>query len=119
MAKILVHLATGPENPTRAALAFLVARTAVAEGHEVRMFLAGDAVQLARRATAEVTQGIGTGSLAEHWRLLADAGVEILLSGMSSKARGVDSEDALGPVELAPPERLVESSLWADRTFVY
>jgi uncharacterized protein len=119
MAKILVHLATGPENPTRAALAFLVARTAVAEGHEVRMFLAGDAVQLARRATAEATQGIGTGSVAEHWSVLADAGVEILLSGMSSKARGIDVSQAPGAVELAPPERLVRGALWADRTFVY
>jgi hypothetical protein len=26
---------------------------------------------------------------------------------------------ATGPVELGPPERLVESSLWADRTFAY
>ena len=119
MAKILVHLATGPENPTRAALAFLVARTAVSEGHEVRMFLAGDAVQLARGATAEATQGLGTGSLAEHWRVLADAGVEILLSGMSSKARALDVAEAPGPVTLAPPERLVEGALWADRTFVY
>ncbi len=46
MAKILVHLATGPENPTRAALALLVARTAAGEGHEVQLFLAGDAVAL-------------------------------------------------------------------------
>lgn len=119
MAKILVHVATGPENPTRAALAFLVARTAVSEGHDVRMFLAGDGVQLARRATAEAVQGIGTGSLAEHWSALAESSVPIMLSGMSSKARGIDTDDALGPVELAPPERLVEAALWADRTFVY
>ena len=119
MAKILVHLATGPENPTRAALAFLVARTAVSEGHEVRLFLAGDGVQLARRATAEAAQGIGTGAVAEHWGVLAEAGVPIMLSGMSSKARGIGADEAPGPVELAPPERLVESSLWADRTFVY
>ena len=119
MAKILVHVATGPENPTRAALAFLVARTAVSEGHEVRIFLAGDGVQLARRATAEATHGIGTGSLAEHWLVLAEAGVQIMLSGMSSKARGIDAGAAPGPVELAPPERLVEGALWADRTFVY
>jgi predicted peroxiredoxin len=29
MSKILVHATHGPENPTRAALAFLVAKTAV------------------------------------------------------------------------------------------
>lgn len=32
MARLLVHIATGPENPTRAALGFLVAKTALAAG---------------------------------------------------------------------------------------
>ena len=44
MAKILVHVTVGPENPTRAALAFLVAKSAIEEGHSVSLFLAGDAV---------------------------------------------------------------------------
>ncbi|MEX2102646.1 MAG: DsrE family protein [Gaiellaceae bacterium] len=118
MAKILVHLATGPENPTRAALALLVARTAAAEGHEVQVFLAGEAVQLARPETAEAVQGIGTGSLAEHWAALADAGVPIFLSGMSSKARGIDASTR-GRVELAPPQKLVELAVWADSSLTY
>ena len=71
MAKILVHLVTGPENPTRASLALLVARTAVSEGHEVQVFLAGDAVALARPETAAAAHGIGTGALAEHWDALS------------------------------------------------
>jgi predicted peroxiredoxin len=118
MAKILVHLATGPENPTRAALALLVARTAAAEGHEVQVFLAGEAVQLARPETAEAVQGIGTGSLAEHWAALADAGVPIFLSGMSSKARGIDASTREG-IELAQPQKLVELAVWADSSLTY
>jgi len=42
MARILVHSATGPDDPTRAALALLIARTADEEGHEVQVFLASD-----------------------------------------------------------------------------
>lgn len=118
MARILVHLASGPEHPTRAALAFLVARTAVAEGHEVRLFLAGDAVQLARLETAAAVAGVGTGSLGEHWAALDAAGVPVLLSGMSSKARGVDGTTR-GGVELSPPEKLVELSVWAETTLTY
>jgi len=64
----------GPEHPTRAALALLVARTGVSEGHDV---LAGDAVQLARRETAAAVHGVGTGSFAESWDALAEAGVPI------------------------------------------
>jgi uncharacterized protein len=116
--RLFVNLATGPENPTRAALAFLVARTAAEEGHEVRLFLAGDAVQLVRPETAEAARGIGTGSVAEHWQALADAGVPVALSGMSSKTRGIEAETRPG-VELAQPARLVELAAWAETTLVY
>ncbi len=119
MAKILVHLATGPENPTRAALALLVARTAAGEGHEVQLFLAGDAVALARPETAAAAHGIGTGPVSEHWEAIVSAGVPMFLSGMSSKARGVDAATAGVPVELAQPSKLVELAVWADTTLTY
>ena len=44
MSRLLVHIATGPENPTRAALGLLVAKTALAAGHDVDLFFAGDGV---------------------------------------------------------------------------
>lgn len=119
MAKMLIHLATGPENPTRAALALLVGRSAVEAGHEVQLFLAGDAVQLARPETADAVHGVGTGVLAEHWDALVEAGVPIFLSGMSSKARGVEATARAGQVEMAQPQRLVELALWADSTLTY
>ena len=59
MARILVHSATGPDDPTRAALALLIAKTAVEEGHDVQVFLAGDGVHLANPETAETTNGLG------------------------------------------------------------
>jgi uncharacterized protein len=114
--KLLVHLATGPEHPTRAALALLVARTAVEDGHEVRVFLAGDAVQLVREPTAAAVQGVGTGSFGEHWKALRDAGVPVYLSGLSSKARAVDAGAGF---ELAPPQKLVELAAWADQALTY
>src|SRR5687768_5450755 len=116
MAKILIHLATGPENPTRAALALLVAKTAKEDGHDVAVFIAGDGVQLARPGTASMTHGIGTGSVGEHWQALAEGGVPIYLSGMSSKARGLEPEAAAEGVEMAPPHKLVELAVWADST---
>lgn len=119
MAKLLVHLATGPENPTRAALALLVARSAAEAGHEVQVFLAGDAVQLARPVTADQVRGVGTGSFAEHWDALVQGDVPIFLSGMSSKARGVEAAAREGQVEMAQPQRLVELALWADSTLTY
>ncbi len=93
---MLVHVATGPENPTRAALGLLVARTAAREGHAV----------------------VGTGSVADHLAALREAGAEIYLSGMSSKARGIDDAVAAG-AELAPPEKLVELAVSSETVFTY
>lgn len=53
MARLLVHFATGPENPTRAALGLLVARTALEAGHEVEVFIAGDGVGILRTETLD------------------------------------------------------------------
>lgn len=120
MSRILVHLATGPENPTRGALAFLVARTAAAAGHDVSMFLAGDGVGYLRDATMDAAHGIGTGSVREHWSALTDAGVAVYASGMSSKARALD-EAGVGDkaIQFVPPERLVELMTEADTVVTY
>jgi uncharacterized protein len=93
-----------------------VARTAVDEGHEVQVFIAGDGVQLVRAETAAAAQGIGTGSVAEHLESLRSAGVPILLSGMSSKARGIEARQGY---ELAPPQKLVELAVWSDTALTY
>jgi predicted peroxiredoxin len=120
MSRLLVHLSSGPEHPTRAALAFLVARAAQQRGHDVDLFLAGDAVGLLRDATMDAVQGIGTGSLREHFDAVAAGGARVYASGMSSKARGLDA-DAVGDkqVEFAPPDRLVDLAFEADRVISY
>lgn len=120
MAKILVHLTHGPEAPTRAALAFLVAKAAQDDGHDVSLFLAGDAVQVLRPATTDALQGIGTGSLREHLDALVAGGAALYASGMSSKARGLAPEDLGGlSVEMATPNTLVALALEHDRVFTY
>lgn len=119
MAKILVHVTHGPEDATRAALAFLVAKTAVAEGHDVSMFLAGDGVSLLRQEALDTVEGAGTGKLGEHHQALADAAAPIFVSGMSCKARGITEEDLGGRAEMAMPDVLVRLTVDSDRVLVY
>lgn len=120
MAKILVHVTHGPENPTRAALAFLVAKSALDEGHTVSMFLAGDGAQLLRTAVLDNLNGLGTGSLRELFDALAAKGVRFYVSGMSGKSRGVTDADLSGKsAEFAMPNVLVRLSLEHDRVFTY
>lgn len=118
--KILIHVTTGPENPTKAALAFLVARTAVEEGHTVSLFLAGDAVQLIRDNVLDNLAGLGTGKLREHFDALVKGGAKFYLSGNSSKARGVTDADVKSkPAEFALPNVLVKLLIDSDRSLVY
>ena len=120
MAKILVHVTIGPENPTRAALALLVAKSAVEEGHSVSLFLAGDAVQLIRDAVLDNLSGLGTGKVREHFDAIVAGGGNFYISGMSSKGRGVTESDLSGkPAEFALPNVLIRLSLDHDSMFTY
>ena len=118
--QILIHVTTGPENPTRAALAFLMAKTAVDEGHSVTLFLAGDAVQLFRTDVLDNLSGLGTGKLREHFDAIVKGKGKFYLSGMSSKARGLQETDLKDKhAEFASPQVLLRLSLESDRMFVY
>jgi predicted peroxiredoxin len=116
MAKLLINITHGPESPTRAALGFLVGRAAVEEGHEVSLFLAGDAVQLLREPTLDTLAGLGTGSLRESYDAIVAGGGKLYVSGMSSKVRGFEPA---GVAEPALPKRLVELVLESDRVLTY
>jgi uncharacterized protein len=118
--KILIHITQGPENPTRAALAFLVARSAIEEGHAVDIFLAGDAVSLFRAEVLESLTGTGTGKLIEHYRAIAQGGGKFYLSGASAKARGLTEKILKDkPAEFAMPNILVRLAVESDKMFVY
>ena len=120
MSRLLVHIVTGPQDPTRVALGLLIARTARHLGHDVDVFFAGDATSLLRAETLEAAQGIGTGSAKEHYESLATSpGVRLFASGLSSKARGVTGEGLPGTLEMAMPTRLVELIFEADRVVTY
>ncbi|MEA2577051.1 MAG: hypothetical protein QOD78_639 [Chloroflexota bacterium] len=120
MSRLLVQIATGPENPTRVALGLLVARTALGEGHEVDVFFAGDGVSILRPETLDAGQGIGLGAFREHVDALVSGGAALYASVMSSTARGV-TPDTLGglPVTLSLPPRFVELIFRADRIMTY
>lgn len=120
MGRILIHVTHGSEAQTRAALAFLVAKAAVDAGHEVTMFLAGDAAVLIRDEVVESLRGIGTGDLASVFPALVDAGVPIFVSGMSAKGRGVTEHDLAGKnAQFAMPSKLVELAFEAERVLTY
>jgi predicted peroxiredoxin len=120
MATLLVHVTCGPEQPSRSALALLVARAAVEEGHEVSLFFAAEAVQLLRPAVLDALVGLGTGSLRESFDAAVAGGARVYASKMSSAARGVSADDlTAASAEPASPARLVQLAFDSDRVLTY
>lgn len=118
--KFLIHVTQGPKDSTRVALAFLVAKTALEEGHTVNLFLAGDAVKLIQESILNSVTGLGTGKLREHYDAIVKGNGRFYLSGNSSKARGVTEADIKGkPIEFALPKVLVALVAESDRVLTY
>jgi predicted peroxiredoxin len=120
MPSLLVHITCGPENPTKVTLAFFVAAAAVEAGHEIHVFLAGDAVQLLREPVRNALMGLGTGALHEHYLNIIVGGGRLYVSGGSCAARGVtDSDLQRVPHEKGAPPTLVRLVMECDRSIVY
>ena len=120
MAKILFNITNGTNNPTKASLGFMLARTAVEEGHEVIVFLNADAVSLMRAPVLDNLVGLGTGKLKEHFDILKKGNVPIYVSAISCDIRGITDQDLRETnSKKVLPKTLLNLSLDADRTFVY
>lgn len=63
--KVLVKSAWGSDDPTKAAFAFLHGNALAEAGHEVKIFLLGEAVSLMRDPVANAVIPVGWPPLAE------------------------------------------------------
>ncbi|MCM3715374.1 DsrE family protein [Halalkalibacter oceani] len=119
MSKVCIHLTHGIEAPTQADRAFLIARTAIEEGHQVSMFLAGAAVNLLKDEHLDTILGFGP-ELRSYYNAIISGGGKIYLSQISCDSRGITSADLDGKeVELSPPNKLVQLSIESDSMITY
>lgn len=63
--KIMMKSAWGSDDPTRASFPFLHGLALADAGHEVQIFLTGEATYLMRKATADAIMPVGWPSLSE------------------------------------------------------
>ena len=63
--KVMMKSAWGSDDPTRAAFAFIHGLALAEAGHEVQIFLTGEATYLMRRATADAIMPVGWPPLSE------------------------------------------------------
>ena len=77
MARLLIISTHGSEDPTRAGLAFFMARGAVEAGHKPEIVLAGDAAVLARKVVADSVLPLGIPPLKELVQFASDNKVPV------------------------------------------
>ena len=120
MSSILFHIMSGPNNVSKSMLGFLLARTAVEEGHRVEVFLSGDGVQLVRDVIIDNLNGLGTGKLKEHMEVLNAKGVSLYVSSMSCENRGITDKDLENKrIKKVLPKTLLNLVLSTDKTLIY
>jgi len=77
MTKVLVKSAWGSDDPTKAAFPFLHANALAEAGHEVQIFLLGEAVSLLRTPVANAIVPVGWPPLSDTLQTTLALGIHI------------------------------------------
>lgn len=116
MSKIFMKSSWGSDDPTRAAMVLGHGNALASKGHEVRIFLLGEAVCLAREVVRENLKPVGWPSVADQWNEAIGNGVRIEFCGACSRARGITEQDmADAGGQPGNPDTFVEDVEWSDK----
>jgi predicted peroxiredoxin len=114
--KIMMKSAWGSDDPTKAAFPFSHGLALAEAGHEVQIFLLGEAVVLMRKVVAEAVTPVGWPKVAETLDKLAARHIPIYACGACSRARGVTEADLSNyGAKYGSPAIFVSLVEWADK----
>lgn len=113
--KILMKSAWGSDDPTKAGFAFSHGLALSEAGHEVQIFLLGEAVVLMRKAVANAVTPVGWPPVGETLDKLAARHIPIYACGACSRARGVTEGDLSNyRAKFGSPPIFISLVEWAD-----
>jgi len=113
--KILMKSAWGSDDPTKAAFPFSHGLALAEAGHEVQIYLLGEAVVLMRKVVANAVTPVGWPPVGEVLDKLTAKDVQIFACGACSRARGVTEADLANyGAKFGSPPVFVSLIEWAD-----
>lgn len=113
--KILMKSAWGSDDPTKAAFPFSHGLALTEAGHEVQIYLLGEAVVLMRKVVANAVTPVGWPPIGEVLDKLAAKHVTIYACGACARARGVTEADLANyGAKFGSPPVFVSLIEWAD-----
>lgn len=114
--KVMMKSAWGSDDPTKAAFPFLHGHALAEAGHDVQIFLLGEAVSLMRQSVANAVVPVGWPPLAEILAKVVAKKIPIYACGACSKARAVTEADLANfGAKFGNPTIFVGMVEWADR----
>ena len=112
----MIKSAWGSDDPTKAAFPFLHGDALSEAGHEVQIFLLGEAVSLMRKSVANAVVPVGWPPLSEALAKIAAKKIPIYACGACSRARGVTETDLNEyGAKFGNPKIFVSLVEWADK----
>jgi len=114
--KIMMKSAWGSDDPTKAAFPFSHGLALSEAGHEIQIYLLGEAVNLMRKVVADATTPVGWPKVGETLDKVAARHITIYACGACSRARGV-TEAVLANygAKFGIPTIFVSLVEWADK----
>lgn len=113
---IMMKSAWGTEDETRATFVFNHGLALAEAGHEVQIFLLGDATVLTRKAVVDAVVPIGWPPLKDTFEKIVAAKIPVYACGACSRARGVTETDVTQwGFKFGNPTIFVGLVEWADR----
>jgi len=113
--KILMKSAWGSDDPTKAAFPFSHGLALAEAGHEVQIYLLGEAVVLMRKVVADAVTPVGWPAVGDFLNKLKAKNIQIYACGACSRARGVTEGDLANyGAKYGSPPIFVSLIEWAD-----
>ena len=114
--KIFMKSAWGSDDPTKAAFPFLHGTALAEAGHEVQIFLLGEAVNLMRDSVLNAVTPVGWPPMKEIMAKVLANNIQIYACGACCRARSVAESDLESKkAKFGNPQIFVQLTEWADR----
>lgn len=114
--KIFIKSAWGSDDPTKAAFPFLHGTALAEAGHEVQIFLLGEAVNLMRDSVLNSVTPVGWPPLKEIMPKVLSNNIQIYACGACCRARAVVETDLQSKkAKFGNPQIFVQLTEWCDK----
>ena len=114
--KIFIKSAWGSDDPTKAAFPFLHGTALAEAGHEVQIFLLGEAVNLMRDSVLNAVTPVGWPPLKEIMPKVLSNNIQIYACGACCRARAVVETDLESKkAKFGNPQIFVQLTEWCDK----